>query len=83
MGYSGEIYEIRDTRLEISFEQIPVLQSFFIHLIIVQPKSDPLVTTISTTIPFDQQTSLVFSRPASEILFEHLSKTSRSTLFVR
>ena len=69
LGYSGTICEIRDTRLEIAFEQSPIPQSFFLHLITVQPESDPLITTISKKIPFDQQTSVVFTSMLFNLLF--------------
>ncbi|CAF1325493.1 unnamed protein product, partial [Adineta ricciae] len=59
IGFSGPTCETIQTKVHISFIDIEIPRSLFVHFITVQTEHDPIRTTINVKIPFDQDKAIV------------------------
>ena len=50
IGYSGKMCEMKDTIIEIAFDDVNIPQSFWTYLITVRRNDDPLISAISMKV---------------------------------
>ena len=68
-GYSGEICQLKDTSIEISFRDRPIPQSLRIDFVTVKKRDDPLMTTVVKKIGFDQDSITVYRSILFHLIF--------------
>lgn len=74
-GYSGDMCEIHDTKIDISFVDMPIPQSFLVHFITNNPYDimpenlNPIRATIPKKIPLDKDTVTFFMSFPFKVLF--------------
>jgi hypothetical protein len=71
IGYSGDTCDVRDTRIEISFNNVNIPQLLMIRFVTVQNDENPLITTMVKKVAFDQDSIVLYiSVPFNLILVE-------------
>ncbi|CAF1293771.1 unnamed protein product [Adineta ricciae] len=68
-GYSGTTCDVRNTRIEIFFTNVRIPPSLQVHFVTTQFKNDPLVTTISKKVAFDQNSAVLYTTELFNIIF--------------
>lgn len=69
-GFSGELCEIADFRIDISFaNNIPIPQLLTVHLITTRQNNTPLLTSFVRKIPFDQNFATYYINFLFHLLF--------------
>ncbi|CAF1314374.1 unnamed protein product [Rotaria sp. Silwood1] len=58
-GFTGTTCELFESTIHISFHHIEIPRSILVHFITIQIKADPMRTTISRKIPYDQNMAIV------------------------
>ncbi|CAF0945764.1 unnamed protein product [Adineta ricciae] len=74
IGFSGPTCETIQTKVHISFIDIEIPRSLFVHFITVQTEHDPIRTTINVKIPFDQNQAIVQISISFHIIIVQISK---------
>lgn len=70
-GFSGSMCQIKNTRVDISFQGVNIPSAILVHFITVQNNSHPLISTISKKISFDEDsTTLYISMPFNLIFIQ-------------
>jgi hypothetical protein len=69
IGYSGSTCDMRDTGIEILFNNVNIPQSLMIHSVTVQKNDDPLITTIAKKIAFDQDSIVLYTSVLFNLIF--------------
>jgi hypothetical protein len=74
-GFSGSTCKIVNTKIFITFKRIIIPQSILLHLIQIFPIAHPTRTTIFKKIPFDSDTTIVFTSNPFHIIFIEFAET--------
>ncbi|CAF4901435.1 unnamed protein product [Rotaria sp. Silwood1] len=73
LGFTGTYCEIIESTIYISFHQIEIPRSLLVHFITLQTKADPLITTISTKISYDQDIGMIRTSIPFHIIIVQIS----------
>ncbi|CAF1542354.1 unnamed protein product [Adineta ricciae] len=74
-GFSGSTCELRDSRIDITFEQVSVPNYIQGHIITVQNDKDPLRTDVLKKVPVDRNTVILYISISFHILFVQIYTT--------
>jgi hypothetical protein len=72
-GYSGDTCDVKDTRIDISFDDVKIPQSLSLYFITVQTDNDPLITKIAKKISFGQDTTTLFTSLLFNLVFVRIN----------
>ena len=67
--FSGRLCEEQDTRVDVLFQDNDIFQSLFLHFITIQSDNNPLITTASAKIAFNQNIATVYMPIAFNLIF--------------
>ncbi|CAF1600432.1 unnamed protein product [Rotaria sp. Silwood1] len=71
--FAGQTCEIFESTIHISFHQIEIPRSLLVHFITLQTRADPLATTISMKIPYDQDIAMIHTSILFHIIIVQIS----------
>ena len=74
-GFSGPTCETINTRISIAFKGIDIPSAILAHFIRVFPDKNPVRSTLSTRIPFDTDTAVLFTGTPFHIMFVEIKRT--------
>ena len=72
-GYMGTRCEHEETRIEISFPDMPIPLSIFIHFVTVQPNAASLPVTVVKKVPMDQDSVIISQASEYHLIFVQIS----------
>ena len=67
--FSGRLCEEQDTQVDVLFQDNDIFQSLFLHFITIQSDNNPLITTVSAKIAFNQNIATVYIPMAFNLIF--------------
>ena len=72
-GFSGPTCEVQQSKIHISFDDIEIPRTLLIHFITVRTEDNPMRTTMSIKIPYDQDATTVHMSVLFHMIFLQIS----------